>query len=91
MTYYRTPAERKLRLAKRARRSDSNYFHAQLVLAGQVVLRDAIVEASHSYYFDCGCVRTYYRDKPFNEREVLNPCRKHKGLLTGRTQNWRFR
>jgi hypothetical protein len=79
--YYRTPFERKMRLAKRAKKSDSNYIHAQLVLAGQVVLRDAIVDSSHAYYFDCGCVRTFYRDKPFKEQEILEPCKRHKRLL----------
>jgi hypothetical protein len=79
--YYKTPIERKMRLARRAKKSDSDYLHAQLVLAGQVVVRDAIVDSSHTYYFDCGCVRTYHRDKPFREQEILDPCSKHERLL----------
>jgi hypothetical protein len=80
--YYRTPFERKMRLARRAKKSDSNYIHAQLVLAGQVVLRDAIVDSTHVYYFDCGCVRTYCLDKASKEQEALKPCKRHTDLLT---------
>jgi len=51
--------DKKLALAKKARRGDTNYLHAQLLLAGQKVVRDEIVGRSHVYYFDCGCVRSY--------------------------------
>ena len=51
--------DRKLVLAKKARKGDTNYLHAQLLLAGGKVVSDEIVGRSHSYYFDCGCVRSY--------------------------------
>ncbi len=76
-------ADRKIRLAKRARKSDPDYLHAQLILAGQSVTKDTITGTSHSYYFDCGCVRKFQLSVPLNERESLEPCKKHKGLLKG--------
>jgi len=39
--------DRKLVLARRARKSDTNYIHAQLLLAGQNVDRDEISGRSH--------------------------------------------
>lgn len=75
---------RKLRLAKRARKSDPDYLHAQLIIAGQTVTKDAIVGTSHSYYFDCGCVRSFHGNVPLSERETLEPCKTHKQLATAR-------
>lgn len=80
--YYSSPRDRKIRLAKRAKKSDSDFLHAQLVLAGQTVTRDMIVGASHAYYFDCGCLRTFHLDVQLTARETLEPCEKHTGLLT---------
>ncbi len=80
--YQSSLAERKIRLAKRARKGDSDYLHAQLILAGRTVTRGIIAGASHSYYFDCGRVRRFQSDVPRNERESLEPCNEHKGLLT---------
>jgi hypothetical protein len=51
--------DRKLALAKKARKGDANYIHAQLLLAGQKIVRDEIVGRSHLCHFDCGCVRSY--------------------------------
>ena len=51
--------DKKISLAKKARKSDTDYIHAQLLLAGQTVERDEIVGTSHRYYFDCGCVRSF--------------------------------
>jgi len=67
-------------MAKRARKSDPDFLHAQLVLAGQTVTEDKIVGTSHSYYFDCGCVRAYHLNAPLDARETLEPCKKHRGL-----------
>ncbi len=79
---YRTSfADRKIRLAKRARKSDPNYLHAQLILAGQTVTKDIIAGTSHRYYFDCGCIRCFQLNVPLSERESLEPCKKHRGLL----------
>ena len=78
--YQSSFADRKIRLAKRARKSDSDFLHAQLILAGQTVTRDTIVGTSHTYYFDCGCVRAYHLNVPIEGRETLEPCKKHKGL-----------
>jgi hypothetical protein len=80
--YQSLPERRKMRLAKRARKSDSDYLHAQLILAGQTVTSDTITGTSHIYYFDCGCVRRFQIDVPLNERESLEPCDGHKGLVT---------
>lgn len=73
--------ERKMRLARRAKKSDSDYLHAQLILAGQTVMKDNIAGTSHSYFFDCGCVRKFSLDASPNKRESLEPCSAHKGLL----------
>jgi hypothetical protein len=73
-------AERKIRLAKRVRKSDPDFLHAQLILAGQTVTEDAIVGTSHSYNFDCGCIRAYHLNAPIEGRETLEPCKKHEGL-----------
>jgi hypothetical protein len=67
-------------MAKKARRSDPDFLHAQLILAGQTVTKDKIVDRSHSYYFDCGCVRAYNLNAPPDARETLEPCKKHRGL-----------
>jgi hypothetical protein len=74
--------DRKITLARRARRGDSNYLHAQLILAGQKVAKDTIAGTSHSYYFDCGCVRRFQLNAPANKQESLEPCRKHGGLIS---------
>jgi hypothetical protein len=79
--------KRKLGLAKRAKKSDPDYLHAQLILAGQTVTRDSIAGTSHSYYFDCGCVRRFHVNVPLNERESLEPCNNHKGLVTAGRQS----
>jgi hypothetical protein len=72
--------DRKLTLAKRARKRDTNYIHAQLLLAGQKVVRDEIAGRSHLYYFDCGCVRTYSLGTESSASESVSACEKHKGL-----------
>jgi len=71
--------ERKLVLARKARKADTNYLHAQLLLAGQDVLRDEIQGTSHLYYFDCGCVRSYSVTGA-TATESISACEKHKGL-----------
>jgi len=71
---------RKLVLAKRARKGDTNYIHAQLLLAGQKVIRDEIEGRSHLYYFDCGCVRSYSLSVEFSASESVSACKKHKAL-----------
>lgn len=78
--------KRKIRLAKRARKSDPDYLHAQLILSGQFVTKDTIAGTSHAYYFDCGCVRRYHVNVPLNERESLEPCKNHKGLVSAARQ-----
>lgn len=83
MPYPQSGTERKKRLALRARKGDSNYLHAQLILAGQTVLRDEIVGSTHVYYFDCGCIRTYSRESFSKEEERLDACKKHKKLQNG--------
>ncbi len=70
-----------MRLARRARKSDSNYLHAQLILAGQTVVNDVIVQKSHVYYFDCGCIRTYDASGGPNGLESLEPCKRHANLI----------
>lgn len=72
--------ERKMRLARRAKKSDPDFLHAQLVLSGQTVTRDTIANTSHYYYFDCGCVRAFHLGVPLAERETLKPCQKHVAL-----------
>ena len=73
--------DRKLALAKKARRGDTNYIHAQLLLAGGKVVRDEIVGRSHSYYFDCGCVRSYSVSVESVASESVSACETHKDLL----------
>ncbi|MDA4121614.1 MAG: hypothetical protein OK456_00365 [Thaumarchaeota archaeon] len=80
MTWLR---DRKLVLARRARKGDANYIHAQLLLSGQKVVRDEIEGRSHRYYFDCGCVRSYSLSVEFSASESVSACRKHKGLAGG--------
>ena len=77
----RWPKDRKLTLARKARKGDTNYIHAQLLLAGQNVVRDEIVGRSHLYYFDCGCVRTYSLSTESSASESVSACEKHKGLV----------
>jgi hypothetical protein len=77
MTWF---ADRKLVLARRARKSDTNYIHAQLLLAGQKVVSDEIKGRSHVYKFDCGCVRSYALSTEFSASETISPCKKHVGI-----------
>lgn len=72
--------DRKISLAKRARKSDTNYIHAQLLLAGQTVERDEIVGTSHRYYFDCGCVRSFSLVGSAAS-ESVSACRTHGYLV----------
>jgi hypothetical protein len=74
------PRDRKLALAKKARRGDTNYIHAQLLLAGQKVLRDEIVGRTHLYYFDCGCVRSYSASSGSVASESISACKIHSEL-----------
>jgi hypothetical protein len=76
--------DRKLVLARKARKGDSNYMHAQLLLAGQSVLRDEIVGRSHLYYFDCGCVRSYSMNLLFVASESVSACESHGDLVRRR-------
>lgn len=69
--------ERKLVLAKRVRKGDTDYIHAQLLLAGQKVDSDKIVGRSHLYHFDCGCVRSYSLSAESGPSESVSACRKH--------------
>jgi hypothetical protein len=73
--------DRKLVLAKKARKGDTNYLHAQLLLAGRNVVRDEIVGRCHSYYFDCGCVRSYSVSVKSVASESLSACKMHKDLV----------
>ncbi len=73
--------DRKLVLAKRARKGDTNYLHAQLLLAGQKVDRDEIIGRSHLYYFDCGCIRSYSVSASSVASEGVSACKIHKGLV----------
>jgi len=75
------PRDKKLALAKKARKGDTNYIHAQLLLAGHKVDRDGIGGRSHLYYFDCGCVRSYSLSIEFSASESVSACAKHKGLV----------
>ncbi len=84
MTWLR---DKKLALAKKVRKGDTDYIHAQLLLAGQKVVRDEIAGRSHLYYFDCGCVRSYSVSIKFSASESVSACEKHKGLV--RTHNRR--
>ena len=74
------PKDRKLALAKKARRGDTNYIHAQLLLAGQKVVRDEIVGRTHLYYFDCGCVRSYSASGESSASESISACKIHSEL-----------
>ncbi len=78
MTWLR---DKRLALAKKARKGDTNYIHAQLLLAGQNVDRDEIVGRSHLYYFDCGCVRSYSVNIGLSASETVSACKKHKDLV----------
>lgn len=73
--------DRKLALAKRAKKGDTNYIHAQLLLAGQAVVRDEIEGRSHLYHFDCGCVRSYSLSIESVASENISACRKHGSLV----------
>jgi hypothetical protein len=72
--------DRKMVLARRARKSDTNYIHAQLLLAGQKVVSDEIEGRAHLYHFDCGCVRSYALSPEFAASESISACKKHKSL-----------
>jgi hypothetical protein len=78
------PKDRKLALAKKARRGDTNYIHAQLLLAGQKVVKDEIVGKSHLYYFDCGCVRSYSVSTDSLASESISACSLHSELAKRR-------
>ncbi len=78
MTWLR---DKKIALAKKARKGDANYLHAQLLLAGQKVDRDEIVGRSHLYYFDCGCVRYFSLSIESSASESVSACKKHEGLV----------
>jgi len=78
--------DRKLALAKKARRGDTNYIHAQLLLAGQKVVRDEIVGRSHLYYFDCGCVRSYSMSTTSLASESISACKTHSELAKPRSR-----
>jgi hypothetical protein len=78
--------DRKLALARKARKGDTNYMHAQLLLAGQDVVSDKIEGRSHVYTFDCGCVRSYSVSSESSASESLSACKKHKDLLTQRAR-----
>ncbi|MDV3244775.1 MAG: hypothetical protein LYZ66_06350 [Nitrososphaerales archaeon] len=73
--------DKKLALAKKARKGDTNYIHAQLLLAGQNVDRDEIVGRSHLYHFDCGCVRSYSVSIDLPAAESVSACKKHENLV----------
>jgi len=77
MTWQR---DRKLALAKKARKGDTNYLHAQLLLAGQKVVSDEIVGRSHVYHFDCGCVRSYSVSNESLASESISACVTHNEL-----------
>ena len=78
--------DRKLALAKKARRGDTNYLHAQLLLAGQKVVRDEIVGRAHVYYFDCGCVRSYSVTGASTASESVLACKVHGELAKPRSR-----
>ncbi len=79
-------SERKLVLARRVRKGDTDYIHAQLLLAGQKVDRDEIVGRSHHYYFDCGCVRTYSLSIDYGASEAVSACERHQNLVRVRNR-----
>jgi len=72
--------DRKLALAKKARKGDTNYIHAQLLLAGQKVVSDEIEGRSHLYHFDCGCVRSYTFSTESLASESVSACKAHNEL-----------
>jgi hypothetical protein len=74
--------DRKLVLARRARKGDTNYIHAQLLLAGQKVVTDEIQGRSHLYHFDCGCVRSYALSTELSASESISACKRHQGLVS---------
>jgi hypothetical protein len=76
--------DKRLRLAKKARKGDTNYIHAQLLLAGQTVDKDEIVGSSHIYHFDCGCIRSYSVPAGSKAVESLSACKRHKELIRRR-------
>jgi hypothetical protein len=76
--------DKKLALARKARKGDTNYIHAQLLLAGGKVVRDEIVGRCHSYYFDCGCVRSYSVSAASVASESVSACETHGHLLRGK-------
>ena len=78
--------DRKLVLARRARKGDTNYLHAQLLLAGQKGDRDEIVGSSHLYYFDCGCVRSYSVSTESLASEGVSACKVHVGLVKSKNR-----
>ena len=78
MTWLR---DRKLVLARKARKGDTNYIHAQLLLAGQKVDGDEIAGRSHLYYFDCGWVRSYSLSIELSASESVSARETHKGLV----------
>jgi len=73
--------DKKLALAKKARKGDTNYIHAQLLLAGQKVVSDEIVGRSHLYHFDCGCVRSYSVSSESLASESVSACETHRNLV----------
>ena len=73
--------DKKLALAKKARRGDTNYIHAQLLLAGRKVVRDELAGRSHLYYFDCGCIRSYSLSLESVASESVSTCKMDKGLV----------
>jgi hypothetical protein len=78
--------DKKIALAKKARKGDTNYMHAQLILAGQKVVRDEIVGRSHAYYFDCGCVRSYSVSAESLASESMVACKLHGDLAKRQTR-----
>jgi hypothetical protein len=83
MTWLR---DKKLALARKARKGDTNYMHAQLLLAGQDVVSDKIEGRSHVYNFDCGCVRSYSVSSESSASESVLACKKHKELMNQRSR-----
>jgi hypothetical protein len=67
-------------LARRARKGDTKYIHAQLLLAGQKVVRDEIEGRSHLYNFDCGCVGCYALSVEMSASESVSACEADKRL-----------
>ena len=61
--------DKKLVLAKKARRRDTNYIHAQLLLAGQKVDSDEIAGGLIYTISTGGCVRSYSVSIEFSASE----------------------